>query len=430
MKDCVIFMSAFSVCKYKKTFRPFQPSVSLGSLFEKYKIDFSVFRGNIITPQGTLSLTLDYDYIKQQSTYHFEVNNKKHNIDDYRDSLRNFESYFKLVHANSVLADDYLFKIDQYFSFKSFLVYIEDEVYQIDPFIFTIDDTFIIAYEVINYSSGKPLQRNDVCGKIGNFNLLKMRGYQYFHESYSTLSNSTIPKLIFNIMCRLMEDASKKRYIADDHAYVHNTLVISSNIRYLEQYICKLVSTRELPSPLSNIASTDNYQYYVQDGSSVVTKFNKDNYDTAVYNALILESIKLYIYLFQIINTDIEDDMNKAARNELYLENLFVAPRVPIETSNFLRWIYQSKSFVLRKEASRLKLAYMNAENESKKNRNSVFLNILLYIISLLGTIGTLETLEEKLSVPFNISFYVVISIFAAVGLFWVVNEFKHNKRF
>ena len=334
------------------------------------------------------------------------------------------------MHANSVLADKQFFDIKQFFSFKSFLVYIDNEVYQIDPIVFIIEDTFIVAYEVINFTTGKPLKRSDVCGKKSNFNLKKIRGYQHFQELFSTISTSTIPELIYDTIKNFFEDIVSKRYIADDHSYVHNTLVISGDIRNIDQYICKLISTRELPSPLENISSTDNYQYYVQDGSSVVTKFNKDNYDTALYNALTLESIKLYIYLFQIINTVIIADINKVAQNELYLENLFVAPSVPIETCNFLSWIYKSRSFVLRKEASRLKLVYMNAENESKRNRNSVFLNILLYIISLLGTISTLETLETKLSVPFNISFYVVITIFAVVGLIWASSEYKRNKRF
>lgn len=59
----------------------------------------------------------------------------------------------------------------------------------------------------------------------------------------------------------------------------------------------------------------------------------------------------------------------------------------------------------------------MTIENESKKNRNAVLLNILLYIVSLLGAVGTLETLESKLNIPFKCSFIVVILVFPILGV-------------
>jgi hypothetical protein len=104
--------------------------------------------------------------------------------------------------------------------------------------------------------------------------------------------------------------------------------------------------------------------------------------------------------------------MNKVVREDLYIENLFFAPNVPIETYNLLSYIYKTKSFQHHKEATRLKISYMTAENESRKNRNATFLNLLLYIISLLGSIGTLGTLECKLNIPFKYSFIVVILAF------------------
>lgn len=92
-----------------------------------------------------------------------------------------------------------------------------------------------------------------------------------------------------------------------------------------------------------------------------------------------LESIKLYIYLFQIINVDITTDMNKVVRNDLNLENLFLPLKSPIETHNLLVCL-QNQFFCHHKEVTKLKIAYMTAENESKKNRNAVLLNVLLYI--------------------------------------------------
>lgn len=126
----------------------------------------------------------------------------------------------------------------------------------------------------------------------------------------------------------------------------------------------------------------------------------------------------------------ITTDMNKVIRNDLYLENLFFAPHVPIETHNLLSYIYRTKSFQHHKEAIKLKISYMTAENESKRNRNSVLLNALLYIVSLIGAVGTLETLECKLNIPFKYSFVVVVLAFLVFGIILGITEWRRNKRF
>lgn len=203
-----------------------------------------------------------------------------------------------------------------------------------------------------------------------------------------------------------------ERFKAEEYSFIHSTLVLSNEIDDVTKYFCHLIGTRKLPSPLENISTTGNYEYYPQDGASIIKNYNRDDVDIPLFNGIMLESIKLYVYLSQIINADITLDMNKVVRNDLYLENLFFSPKVPIETHNLLSYIYKTKSFQHHKEATRLKISYMAAENESKKNRNAVLLNLLLYIVTLLGVVGTLETLESKLNIPFKYSFIVVILFF------------------
>lgn len=140
------------------------------------------------------------------------------------------------------------------------------------------------------------------------------------------------------------------------------------------------------------------------------------------------ESIKLYVYLFQIINAEIAEDMNKVIKNDLYLENLFFAPHVPIETYNLLSYIYSTKTFQHHKEATKLKISYMTAQNESKKKKNGLLLNILLYFLALIGAVDTLDMLEQRLGIPFNYSFAVVTILFSALGVIWWVVERKQSK--
>lgn len=74
-----------------------------------------------------------------------------------------------------------------------------------------------------------------------------------------------------------------------------------------------------------------------------------------------------------------------------------------------------------------LKITYLTAQNDLKKNRNSTILNILLYIISLLGAIGTLDVLETHLGIPFKYSFIVVLILFI-LGLIGWIAEYWNNR--
>ena len=207
-------------------------------------------------------------------------------------------------------------------------------------------------------------------------------------------------------------------------------MVLSNRIKNVEDYFCRLLGLNKLPTALENIGTTDNYEFYLQDSASVVVKYRHDNIDTVLYNAIVFESIKLYIYLSQIINVEETRELNKVMRNDLYLENLFFAPKVPVETSNLLRCIYQSQAYQQRKEATKLKISYMTTENEVRKSRNTILLNVLLYIASLLGAISTLDALDARLNIPFKVSIIVVVLFFSLLGVIWGIVEFRHNKRF
>lgn len=310
------------------------------------------------------------------------------------------------------------------------MVYIGEHAYQIEPVIFSLNSSLIIAFEVIDFETGLPLKKGDVLGKKGNYNLLTVNGYQYFGENSIIPSSGKISEIIYNNLCDFFSNVTKKLFTPESYSFIHNTLVLSNDVHDITNYICNLIGTRELPSPLINISTTENYQYYPQDGIGFITKYNPNNVEVPLFNGIILESIKIYIYLTQIINLEIQSNINSVICNDLYIENLFFAPHIPIETHHLLSYIYKTDSFSHHKEATKLKISYLTAENESKKSRNSVLLNILLYIISLMGTVGTLDTLENQLGIPFEYSFFAVILIFTMAIIIWSVFEWRQNKRF
>ena len=430
MGETIVFMSAYETTKYSKSKLPFRKKPKLDTLLDKHHMTYMLMGNKLISSKGALKLCAEYDYIQQSTSFSFTPINEKRDIDDFEEIVKRTGFCIKLLHAQSVLADSLYFNIDYFICMESFLVHIGEHVFQIDPVVFSMNRILIITFEAIDFETGIPLNRDDVFGKIGNYNLLAINGYQYFGEESTTPSNNKISEIIYNNVSSFFSEMTGEKFVPEDYSFLHNTLVLSNEINDVSDYLCNLIGVRELPSPLENISTTENYQYYPQDGASVITNYNPDDVDIPLFNGIILEAIKLNVYLSQIINMEITEDMNKVIRNDLYLENLFFAPHVPIETHNLLSYIYKTNSFQHHKEATKLKISYMTAENESKKNRNGVLLNILLYIVSLIGAIGTLDTLECRLNIPFKYSFTVVVLAFSVFGIILGITEWRRNKRF
>lgn len=428
MGDTIVFMSAYATTKYYKSRRSFKKKLKADKLLEKYHFTYILMGEKLMSSKGVLKLSRKYDYINQNTTFSFEPIKKNNKIEDFDGIIDHTGFCIRLLHAQAVLLDSSYFKIDYFLCMESFLVYIGEQTIQVDPIIFSMNGTLIITFELIDFETGIPLKKDDVLGKCGNYNLLTVSKYKYFDEENTNLSNNKISEIIYNNVNSFFSEMMGTKFIQENYSFVHNTLVLSNEIKNITDYFCKLICTRKLPSQLENISSTANYRYYPQDGVSVITKYNPNEIDIPLYNGIIFESMKINIYLLQIINVEITEHMNDVIRNDLYLENLFFAPRVPIETYNLLRHIHNTNSFQQRKAATKLKISYMTAENELKKSRNGIILNVLLYMISLIGSIGTLDTLENKLKIPFKYSFPVVLFIFLVFGTIWGITEWKQNK--
>lgn len=430
MKDTVIFMSAYDTTKYvKSNFLHFEKKMESSKLLDKYHFTYILMGDKLISSQGTLELDSKYDYVQQKTIFEFKPTNEKDNIEKFEKVIDKTSFCVSLLHAQSVLTDSTYFNIDYVICMEQFLVNINKQLFQIDPVIFSLNRIIIIAFEVIEYETGIPLNRNKVFGHQGNYNLQTVEYYQYFGDENIIPFNGKISEIIYNNVSDFFFEETKKKYKAEGYSFIHGTLVLSNEIDDIKEYFCKLLGVRELPSPFENISTTENYEYYPQDGASVIKDYNPDEIEIPLFNGILLESMKLYIYLFQIVNAEITESLSMVMRNDMYLENLFYAPHVAIETHNLLSYVYQSKSFQHHKEAIKLKITYLSAENETKKNRYSVLLNILLYIISLLGAISALETLQNQLGIPFKYSFTCVIIIFLLFGIIWTVVELRRSKR-
>ena len=426
MNDTIIFMSTYDATTSKS--KKLKKSNNITSLLSKHRIDYIISDDKLISKKGVILLERDYDYVHQSTAYTFKLANQKQNIDDFKEIIDSATNYIGLMHANTVLGDSSYITINLFLCLESFLVYIDDKIYQVDPIVFTVNSYINISFELINYNSGEPIHVNDICGKSSNYNIVIIKGYQYLDEKSTTLSNSKISDLIINNVINFYNNLLGKSPVTYNYSFIHNILILSNDIIDIKKTICDVIGTIELPAPLSNISTTNLYEYYPQDGASILTKYNDEDKRSIMLNGIVLESIKMYIYLSQIINSEITKSVNDVIQNNLFIDNLFYSPRFPIETYNLLEYIHKTKSYQFHQKSTELKISYMTMQNEIRKNRNATLLNFLLYMLSLVGAIGTLEPLEEKLGIPFKYSFCVVLFSFILLGIIWLVIEFQHSR--
>lgn len=304
MGDTIVFMSAYGTTSYSKSKLPFRQKQDLDTLLEKHHLRYMLMGDKLISSKGALRLSTEYDYVQQNTSFSFKPISEKHDIGEFEEIIESMGFCVKLLHAQSVLADPSYFKIDYLICMESFLVHIGEHFFQIDPIIFSLNRDLIITFEVIDFKTGIPLNKDDVFGKMGNYNLLTVSDYRYFNEGTEVHSNEKIAEIIYNNVSDFFSAMTGRRFVAADYSFVHNTLVLSNEIDDVANYFCDIIGTREMPSSLENISTTENYQYYPQDGASVITNYNPDEIDVPLFNGILLESIKLYIYLWQIVNAD------------------------------------------------------------------------------------------------------------------------------
>ena len=432
MGDTVLFLSAYDSIQYEtsnwflRKLRDVVPDKKkqMRFLLEKYHLNFVAADKIIVSVDGKMEVNAQYDYVHQETTFSFKPKDSAEN--NASDFLQDSGFYINLRHAQSVLVDERYFKIEYTFWLSPFLVWINGQMYQVDAGAFMMNSVLFVVFEVINYKTGKPLSKDEVGGKAGNYNLLSVEKYQFFGEEKPIEAEIKIPEIIYENISEFFWELTNKSYRSKEYSFVHDTLVFSNNIENIADYFCKLMGTKTPVEPIKDISTVEIYKYYPQAGCSVISDFDSDNFFTVLYPTLLLESLKLYIHCFQNTNLEHETELHRSVQNDIYLQNLFCSPNLPIETHNLLNYIKESELYKKHAEALHLKISYLTAQNELKKSRTSTILNVLLYIISLFSAIGNLDVIENHFGVPFKYSFSIVVAFFI-LGLFWGIFEYRNH---
>ena len=439
MDDTVLFMSAYKQINYKPQNRILTKIKRILSgdgrqknitLLNRHHLTF-VASGNRILEADNNKIEMDfqYNYVHQRTTFTFNSKDKEVINKESLNCIKHVGFYGNLKHAQNVLVDEQYFKIGVCYGIESLLVWINSVMYQVDSYAFTLNDVTIIVFEIINYETGEILSKNEVGTLAKNYNLIKVEKYQFFDQQEQTLTiNKTISELIYDIICGFNFEiqADYKRQQKNGYTFVYDTVVFSNGIENINDYLCDLVGVKKLDSSIEDISTVETYKYYSYEGYAVFNDFKNDNLNEIIYVSIILESIKLYIYLSQLYNLKHEGNLNRVIKNNLYLHNLLWISKFPIQTHNLMKAIMDSESYKMQKESINLKIEYLSIQNDIQQNKNSVILNILMFIIAISGAVSSLETIGKIFSIPLRYGL-IAIGVMSVLGVVVWINVWKNN---
>lgn len=331
MDDTVLFLSAYNSTHYKVTnwfLRKLRDVISrkkkrIQSLMKKHHLSFVAIDDIIASVDGKMEVNAQYDYVYQKTTFSFKSKASADNENETSDSFKDCGFYTNLRYTQSVLIDERYFKIKFTFWLDPFLVWINDHIYQVDAGAFIMNSVLFVVFEIINYKTGKPLTKDDVGAKAGNYNLLPVEKYQFFDEEQLVNAGIKISEIIYENISDFIWKLTNKCYRSQEYSFVHDTLVFSNNIKDITDYFCKLIGTKSSVESIKDISTVEIYKYYPQSGCGVISNFDCNNFNMVLYPAIILESLKLYIHVFQNSNLENETDVHRTVRNDIYLQNLF-----------------------------------------------------------------------------------------------------------
>lgn len=425
------FMTAYDITKYTpKKHMGYKKDVNIRRLLGQYQIKHLYLDGVLYSPHGEVKMTQDFDHSTQKSAFLFAPNDASDDRVALSHVINDTGFLTELLSAHRRICDREYFSLNYEISLRSFYANTSEGIYYINPYVFSLKDALIISFEVLDDETKQPLSISDISAVVGNFNLLPIYGTRFQDEDNFTPYEGTIPDYIFDKIDSFLYDLDGGKRRAEEYSSLYNILALSNETGDVEADLCRLIGARSLDSPLENIGPQGLYAHYTQDMAAIITGYQPDDASAIYVTGILLEAIKMYIYLKQTINLEMTMDLQTVMRYDIYLENMFFAPHMKTETRNLLNFIYKTPTFTHHKEAVKLKIAYMTAQESSKKHRNTTLLNILLYLISLLGAIGTLETIERRLDVPFHISFWVVFGVFLIFGVVWFITEYNRKKKF
>lgn len=418
--DTVVFMTAYDIHNIERRFLHFKRKTMREELWSQFHISGCSYNNTYITPHSKCSYTVECNSLSQIVAVHFENN-------EYDDTFINeMLKTVYLQHSASVLLDSTLIQVNICFDMEQFLVLFDEVVYQVDPIVYIMNGSLIVNFELINYETGVPLDARSIYGKLNNYGLKHIDKIMYFGDSEFSEDHRKVSDVIFENVNGFLTNLSNDKWKVGQYSFVHNIFVLSREIPDAANYFQKVLGGKIEDFNVKNLSSTDAFNYYSTEYLGVVTGIcTGEDRHLILIDCMLLEGFKIFVLLKMIIDYEIHHKLDDVIDHQIYAEGQLYPLHVPIITLNVIDNLKSTYSYSMYKQAIDFKLKTLNIYQERRINSNGRLLNVLLYILALLGSAQTLQVLQTELGLPFDISFWVVMGFFIVFGLVWIIRETK-----
>lgn len=424
IQGTIIFMTAYNIHNIKHHFPHFGRQDKLRDLLNKYHISGISNKEVYTSSDAKCHYKVEYDSLNQVSSFEFEEN-----IPEINNEAPQFyeEMMTTLLHHHSAnaLLDTSQINVSFCFNMESFLVVFDTKTFQVNAVAIVMNDSIIVNFELIDFDSTTPLKYDAIYGRKNNYGIHPISKIKYFNEQEFSEDNRKISDIIFRNVFDFINKSCKDKWEFNDFSYVHNTLVVSNEIECVSEYFQNVVGIQIDEYNVDDISTTNAFSYYSTESMGVVTRITSDSINGILFDCMMLESLKVYLLLKMIIDYEVNHELDKIIDSQIYVESLFYPSCVPAITLNVIDNLKGTISFSRYKQAVDFKVRALKLQQDRKYTSNGRLLNILLYILAMIGSAQTLEVLKTEFGLPFKLMFWLVMGVFVIFGVMWAVREIK-----
>lgn len=425
IQDTVIFMAAYDVHEFKKGFPHFWQRAKAKDLMKQHHIASMATNDTVVFQNGKLKYVTEYDPITQHTAFQFDVCDKEAKIEAFKDKIEKTNWQLYMMHSVQSLLDSELYKISFTFNLESFLVSINESIFQVDPVVFMLNGILFISYELIHFETGVPLTHDEIYGPHNNYNILPASHYKYFDQGAFEETDKKVSDIVFENIRTFLEDILQKRFSFGEFSFVHNSFVITNSGIDIDKYFMQVVGAELNNFHVQNISTTKAFSYYATEFLGICTGLNSDNLHNVMFDCLLLEAVKMYLCLNMIVDFEVTEEMEHLNDRQIYIERLCYPSHVPIITHKAIENIMQTITYKRYQSAIAYKKEALTLQRDRRRDKNSKLLNVLLYILSLFGCVEALSIFEDQYGLPFTWGLCAVLIVFGIGGLVWIYKEKK-----
>lgn len=422
--DIIVFMSAYDVHKFNKRIPKLWHKPKTKELLKQFHIIGLSTQNSILTKSRKTEYTTEYNSLKHISEYKFQISEKEY-TDEVKHELEQTMGSLVFHHSAKTLLDTNKTQIKHCFNLESFLVYINSEILQVDPFAYFLNGVLIINFELVHFETGEPLSFDEIYGRTNNYGILPIQAIKYFDEDVFSADNRKISEIIFDNIWGLLDNINRHKYTVRQLSFVHNILVFSNNINEPKDYFKKVLGAPSIELDIKDLGTSKDFKYYSKEYLALVTSYSENNISNILVDIQVLESLKTFILLQMIIDVEINDKLNTIVDHQIYLRSLYYQSHAPVITLNVIDNLKTMVSYIQYKSAIDFKVEALKVLQDRQKTKNGRLLNVLLYILALIGSFQTLEVLKTEFRISFGWGVAIVCIIFGVFGLIWLCREIK-----